>query len=126
MNWGKFWEVLKYGASILEAALPLLEKQFPFLPVTPAVRNELWPVSMVLAGLFGFGSYLCTRISRKARKSLWLWGLVLCTLFVLFQIGIAHGLDLPPETLPGLVRASYFLFFLALGIAVGGVLGLLP
>jgi hypothetical protein len=126
MTGKEFWEGLKYAASILEAALPLLEKQFQFLPVTPAVRNELLLVSMFLAGLFGFGSYRWTKISPKVRTSLWLWGLALCTLLVLFQIGIGHGLDLPPTALPGLVRASYFLFFVALGIAVGGLLGLLP
>ena len=49
-----------------------------------------------------------------------------CALLVLLQIGIGHGMPLPPGALPSIVRASYFLFFFAFGIAVGGVLGLLP
>ena len=119
-------ELIKNAASLLEALLPFLEKQFLFLPVNPGIREELMRVSMVLAGVAGIGTYRCTKVSTKARKWLWLWGLVFCAIFLLLQIGLGHGMPSPPVLLPFSARALYVLFFLAFGIAVGGVLGLLP
>ena len=72
MTAAEAWEFTKNAASIFEALLPLAEKHLRFLPVNPAVREELLLVSMVLAGVAGFGTYRCTKISTKARTWIWL------------------------------------------------------
>jgi hypothetical protein len=111
--------------SLLQAASPFVEKSFPFLPVNPAVREELWIASTVVAVLAGFGTYRSTKISPTGRSWLWLWGIVLFIVFLLLQIGLGHGLNLGPVQ-PWATRALYVLLFFSLGIASGGVVGLLP
>jgi hypothetical protein len=121
----EFFDRAKDCLSLLQAALPFVEKSFPFLPVNPAVREELWIVSTLVAVVAGFGTYRSTKISTNTRSWLWLWGIILFVVFLLLQIGLGHGLNLGPVQ-PWATRALYVLLFLTLGMAIGGVLGLLP
>jgi hypothetical protein len=123
----KWSEVLKNLATLLEAALPLVEKKFELLPVNPAVREDVVVVSMVAAAVAGFGAYHSTKQFPSIRR--WLGWIPLFAFLVCIGLELAFAaagltFGFSPSAVSLSVRLIYVLVFFFLGLAIGAFLGL--
>jgi hypothetical protein len=120
-------DIIKNLLSILPALLPLLEKQIDLLPVNPLVRQDVWLISMVLAGVAGLGGYQSAKRLYFCRYIGWI-GLLLLVPTVLLELGITTtevNFGFSPPVIQLAVRGGYCLTFLLLGLSIGGFIGLL-
>ena len=119
----KNWEVLAKLFSLLPSLLPLLEKHWSLLPVNPAVRSDVWVLSIIISAVAGFGGY-----QSSGRYHFLGWtGLFLFVVTLSGELAITAteiGFGLAPRVLSLLARIGYVLLFLFLGLAIGGFLRL--
>src|SRR2546429_357485 len=104
-------EVIKNLVSVVQAVLPLLDKQIDLLPINPGLRDEAMPISIILAAAAGFGAYQTVRLAKTAVIP-W-FGLALSVVFVILLFALTGGitLNMPPRTVSLAVEASYVLVF---------------
>jgi hypothetical protein len=120
MNW---WEVLKNAFSLIQALLPLLEKKIDLFPINPALRDNVFVISIVLAAVAGLGGYQTVRRTEKIALP-WLgFALTIVCGGLMFALtgGITFGLG--PLAISWSVQACYILVFVFLGVTIGGFVG---
>jgi hypothetical protein len=121
-------DAIKNLLGLLPAVLPLIEKYIDWLPVNPLIRERLWLAGTVAAGLAGLVGYASAKqLSRGRLIVMWI-GLICFVIALAILLGITESgltFSLSPEGIAWLERLGYVLIFLFLGLAIGGVLGLL-
>jgi len=116
-------EAIKNLVSVVQGVLPLLDKQIDLLPINPGLRDDVMPISIILAAAAGFGAYQTVRLA-KAAVIPW-FGLALSVIFVILLFALTGGItfDMRPRTISLAVEVSYVLVFFFLGAAIGGFVG---
>ncbi|MCZ2079442.1 MAG: hypothetical protein HUU41_05860 [Bryobacteraceae bacterium] len=119
-------EYARKALPLLASLLPAGEKYTNLLPsLNPAVRNDVFIISIVATALTGFGGHETARSLRKGALFGWL-GVVgflgSTVVMIAFLNDFSFGLSTKGVSL--LLRISYILIFAFLGLAVGGFLAL--
>jgi hypothetical protein len=118
-------EWTKRALSLLSGLLPVGERYANVLQLDPAVRNEVFLISVVAAVLAGFGGHESARHLRRGALFGWLGvaGFLGCTFFVIaLNNGVSLGLS--TQNVGIFLRIIYILIFFFVGLSMGAFLAL--
>ncbi len=116
---------VKKALSILSGLLPVGERYADVLHLNPAVRNDVFIISIVAAALAGFGGYESARHLRKGVSLGWL-GVVgfLASIFSVLALTNDFSFGLSPKGVAISLRICYIIVFFFIGLSVGAFLAL--